>query len=221
MFSKQNFKMYQYGCVQNWILLDCHFMRNFNFFFWFWFNGKTCQNVNFSYDTSSVFHSIPIIASEFWNPKKQRKTGGRNKMCQNHLLFPPLPQTHESALANSAFSNVVIGIGLLVYYYFHAIVGTFLAGPCGDELFSGKAQSLHLNVGCNLLFPLKGRFRMVFCMFICGFVSFLLPVRDLGHFADGVFGRNGSCCSLQALGHPAGLGAWAMEFQGLLYSESC
>lgn len=33
MFSKQNFKMYQYGCVQNWILLDCHFMRNFNFFF--------------------------------------------------------------------------------------------------------------------------------------------------------------------------------------------
>lgn len=105
-------------------------------------------------------------------------------MCQNHLLFPPLPQTHESALANSAFSNVVIGIGLLVYYYFHAIVGTFLAGPCGDELFSGKAQSLHLNVGCNLLSPLKGRFRMFFCMFICGFVSFLLLVRDLGHFAD-------------------------------------
>lgn len=77
-------------------------------------------------------------------------------------FVPPLPQTHESALANSAFSNVVIVIRILVYYYFHAIVGAFLAGPCGDALFSGKAQSLHLNVGCNLLFPLKGRFCMFF-----------------------------------------------------------
>lgn len=33
MLSKQNFKLYQYGRVQNWIFLDCHFMRNLKFFF--------------------------------------------------------------------------------------------------------------------------------------------------------------------------------------------
>lgn len=160
MFSKQKFKIHQYGWVQNWIFLDCHFMRNFNFFL-FWFNGKTCQNVSFSYDTSSVFHSTPIIAFEFWNLKKQRKTGGRKKMCQSHLLFPPLPQTHESALANSAFSSVVIGIGILVYYYFHAIVGTFLAGPCGDVFFPVPTPDCRMQPPL----PTEGEVLHIFCLF--------------------------------------------------------
>lgn len=93
-------------------------------FFWFWFNGKTCQNVSFSYDTTSVFHSIPIIAFEFWNPKKQRKTGGRNKMCQNHLLFPSPPSDTwisfgKLSIFQCCYWNWIIGVLLFPCYCRH------------------------------------------------------------------------------------------------------
>lgn len=52
-------------------------------------------------------------------------------------------------MSNSAFSNVVTGIGISLCYSFHVIVGTFLAGPCGDVFLLGKLSSLHLKVDAS------------------------------------------------------------------------
>lgn len=181
-----------------------------------WKNMPECQFLIWHKFCFSLNSNYSIWILEFKEAEKNRR---QEEDVSKPPFVPPLPQTHESALANSAFSSVVIGIGILVNYYFHAIVGTFFAGPSGDVFFPEKTQSLHLIMGCSPLFPRKGGVCTFFCLFFCGF-SLLLLVRDLGHFADWDFGSDGSCCSLQALGHPAALGDWAMKFQAPLYGGS-
>lgn len=115
--------------------------------------------------------------------KEAEKNRRQEEDVSKPPFVPPLPQTHESALANSAFSNVVIGIRILVYYYFQAIVGTFLAGPCGDALFFWKTSVPAPECGMQPPLPTEGEVLHVFSLCFCGF-SFLQLVKDLGHFAD-------------------------------------
>lgn len=133
-------------------------------FFWFWFNGKTCQNVSFSYDTSSVFHSTPIIAFEFWNSKKQEKTGGRNKMCQNHLLFPSPPSDTwisfgELSVSQCCYWNWNIGVLLFPCYCRH--IPSWALWGC---TFFWESSVPTPECGTQPPLPTEGEVWGVFCM---------------------------------------------------------
>lgn len=128
-----------------------------------WKNMPECQFLIWHKFCFSLNSNYSIWILEFKEAEKNRR---QEEDVSKPPFVPPLPQTHESALANSAFSSVVIGIGILVNYYFHAIVGTFFAGPSGDVFFPEKTQSLHLIMGCSPLFPRKGGFAHFFACFL-------------------------------------------------------
>lgn len=97
MFSKQNFKMYQYGCVQNWIFLDCHFMRNFNFFLVLiqWKNMPECQFLiwhKFCFSLNSNY-SIWILKS-----KEAEKNRRQEQDVSKSPFVPPPSLRHMNQL---------------------------------------------------------------------------------------------------------------------------
>lgn len=120
MFSKQNFKMYQYGCVQNWIFLDCHFMRNFNFFLVLiqWKNMPECQFLiwhKFCFSLNSNY-SIWILKS-----KEAEKNRRQEQDVSKSPFVPPPP------------SDTWISFGKLSIFqrcYWNRIIGVLLLFPC-------------------------------------------------------------------------------------------
>lgn len=98
-------------------------------------------------------------------------------------------------MANSAFSNVGIGTGILAYHYFHAIVGTFPAGM----YFFWESSVCTPERWMQPPHPTKA----IIIFFFGGFT--FLPL--VSHFAERVFGSDGSAGS-------GDLGGGRMEFQG-------
>lgn len=134
--------------------LDCCFTRNFRFFFLVLIQCKKHAKMSVFHMTEIMFFTplqLQHLNFEIQRSREEQEAGARCVKTTSPPSSPPC--THESALENSAFSNVVIGLGRLAGYHFHAIVGTFL-GPLGTR-FICKYQSLHLDTGYKRPIPLK------------------------------------------------------------------
>lgn len=143
--------MYQYGWVQNWIFLDCPFMRDFRFFFFVLIQCKNmpkCQFLTWQKFCFSLSSNYSIWILKF-------KEAERNRRQEQDVLKSPFPPPHIDTWISFGKLSVFQcccwnwNIGVLLF--------PCCCSPVGC-ISSGKAQSLHLNAGCNLLIPLKQGF---------------------------------------------------------------